>query len=168
MKIQTLFRPLLVAFCATIVATSALADEKWATASSSKADTPPEAAIDKDKGERWCAAGGGKPQWWMANLGRPREVSGLGLDWWLENATYKFKVEGSANQTDWKLLADKTADGAKKSGPVEMKKESVQWLKITITDVVRDDGADAWASLKAVHLKVTDNGKEAEWKPETP
>ena len=133
-----------------------------ATASSSQSGNSPDLALDKREG-KWCADGGEMPQWWMVDLGSARELSGLNIEWEFDNAIYQFKVEGSLDKTAWKLLADKTADGAK-SGPVEIKKESARYLKITVTGAKRG-GDYAWACIKNVQIQVLENGQTVDWKP---
>ena len=85
-----------------------LARGKPATASDSQGGHEPGAANDGDERHPLACAFDGSPgHWWQVDLGRPEDVTGCRITW-ESSAAYGYKVEGSANGTTWKTLANAT------------------------------------------------------------
>ena len=86
-----------------------LARGKPATASSTQGDHSPGSALDGDPETRWCAENDQVGHWWRVDLGRPRDLTGCRIVWEHDGANYRYKVEGSADGKDWKVLSDQSA-----------------------------------------------------------
>ncbi|MEV5857603.1 discoidin domain-containing protein [Streptomyces anulatus] len=82
---------------------------KPATASSSETSAlAPGKAVDGDATTRWASAEGSDPQWFRIDLGAGASVSRVELTW---EAAYakQYRLEISADGTDWTRLAAETA-----------------------------------------------------------
>ncbi|NEE18600.1 discoidin domain-containing protein, partial [Streptomyces sp. SID7499] len=80
-----------------------------ATASSSETTAlAPGKAVDGDAATRWASAEGSDPQWLRIDLGAGASVSRVELTW---EAAYakQYRLEISADGTDWTRLAAETA-----------------------------------------------------------
>jgi len=109
----------------------------------------PWGAVDGNEGTRWCAAGGGLPQWLQLEFDKPEDLTGMKIVWERGNASYQHKVEGSADGKAWSVLADAT--GEKKSGDSEhaLTAKGVRFVKITCTG----SSSGGWASIREVTVK---------------
>ena len=65
-------------------------------------------ATDGNPATRWCAAGGGKGEWLQVDLGKAQDIQHVRILWEKANAAYKYKIEGSADGKEWKLLVDQS------------------------------------------------------------
>lgn len=129
-----------------------LAQGKKATASSEEDGHPAGDAFDGKPDTRWCNNGADVPAWLQVDLEKPATLSGIGITWEKADARYRYKVEGSADGKEWKLLSDQTkTEDKKQSVKLPVKGEGVRYVKLTITET--DEGA--WPSLFAL----TVNGK---------
>ena len=63
-------------------------------------------AIDGDPDTRWCAGGAGANHTWQVDLGKEQKITAVLLNWESQNNTYRYRLEGSADGQQWKLLAD--------------------------------------------------------------
>jgi CubicO group peptidase (beta-lactamase class C family) len=85
-----------------------LALGKPASASSEESGHAAQNGNDGKMETRWCAAGGAFPQWWQVDLGAVVTLTNTQIIW-EHCAQHKYRMEVSSNQTDWKIVADKTA-----------------------------------------------------------
>lgn len=99
-------------------------------------------AIDGDASTRWCAANGSFPQSLQLDLGRPRNVTGLGFKWESSTAIYKYRLEGSMDGKTWNVLADR-AKADKHYDAETFDVQSLQFLKLTVLG----SNTGSWASL---------------------
>lgn len=68
-------------------------------------------AVDGKRNTRWCASGGGYPQWWQVDLGGLRQVRSLRLTW--ESAqSYRYTIDASADGKEWKTVVDQSKNQA--------------------------------------------------------
>ncbi len=136
------------------------------TASNYQAENPPENAFDDSVDTRWCATGGGFPQWLQADLGKTRRVSGVSLVWEEPGDTYECRIEGrSTSNGKWMTLADKSAVPGVGDGPVPVMPADVRYVRVT---VLGNSSSTHWASLREFQIKTTENGQEAAWHPPIP
>ena len=132
------------------------------SASTSQAENPPQNAFDGNNDTRWCASGGGYPQWLQADLGTTRHVSGVSLIWEKPDDTYGCRVEGRNEGGKWKTLADATAAPGIGSGPVAVNPADVRYVRVTVTE---NSTGEHWASLREFQIRITENGQKVTWRP---
>ncbi len=138
-----------------------------ASASGSQDGSSPDNVLPGHDGH-WCAASGDFPQWWMVDLVKPEEVSGLTVDWEFKEGSYRFKTEGSLDGKTWNTLADCTTAPGGHDGPVAIQRGTLRFLRLTVVGAQRPGGTYAWACIKKVRLTVVENGKEVDWQPLVP
>ncbi|HWE97403.1 MAG TPA: discoidin domain-containing protein [Tepidisphaeraceae bacterium] len=121
-----------------------LALGKSATSSSNQGDDRAASqAVDGDDSTRWCASDASLPQWWKVDLGTAQDVTSARITWEAA-AQYGYKIEGSADDKSWTLLADETkSDSAGQVRQHKFDAKSVRYLKVTVSTT----GAGQWASM---------------------
>jgi hypothetical protein len=63
---------------------------------------------------------------------------------WEAAVNYKYKVEGSADAKEWKMLSDQTkTDSAKQSQKLTFAAKDIRYLKVTATELPEG----SWASI---------------------
>ena len=92
----------------------------------------------------------GGPEWWQVDLQRPFDLSGCQIRWPFAGHTYRYRVEGSADQKHWSLLSDRTkTTAASQVHDLKFQKASqVRYVKITVTGL--DEGC--WVSICEVKV----------------
>jgi beta-galactosidase len=143
------------------------------TSSSQQSWTPAVYAIDGDISTSWQAADSTMPQWLEVDLGSVRTVAGIDTTWGGYGAECRFKVEGSADNANWTMLADETADPGFKSGPIDLTPTAVRYVRVTIEGVTQSQrrlGGFARAlpaSIEELSIDVIGpDGKRAQWQPD--
>lgn len=104
-------------------------------------------AVDGNPATRWCASDGALNQWLEIDLGAVQPVKGCRLDWEGRDAVYRYRVEGSEDGKEWRLLADGAQN--QQAGPSEPKFDArIRHLKVTYL------GCDKqlWGSLWEVQV----------------
>lgn len=121
-----------------------------ATSSSSDEDGHPSRdAVDGNAETRWCANGADVPAWWQVDLGKPSDLSGLALTWEKADTNYKWKVEGSADGKEWRMLSDQTAtESTRQTQKVKFAGKGLQHVRVTVT--AAPEGC--WPSLFEVQV----------------
>jgi hypothetical protein len=114
------------------------------TTSSSDEDGHPSGdAVDGKADTRWCNNGPDAPAWLQVDLKKPSELSGCAI-LWEAAVNYKYKVEGSADAKEWKMLSDQTkTDSAKQSQKLTFAAKDIRYLKVTATELPEG----SWASI---------------------
>lgn len=92
---------------------------------------------------RWCAADGNVNHWWQVDLGSNLDLTGTEITW-EKNKVYKYRIEVSADGTNWTAAVDNTGNNT----AVQTKKDSfnisnIKYVKVTVTGL--EDGC--WASF---------------------
>jgi beta-galactosidase len=128
--------------------------DRWsitATASSEEHDkgNTADQALDGDADTRWCAAGPGRDQWLMLDLGRSVPLGGIEVDWEFPDLAYAFKVEGSDDGKAWRQLAVQPSQAGTKRLPLSA---AARLVRITATGLPEDK----WASIREVRLLAAD------------
>lgn len=115
------------------------------TASSDSEETGNTAAKGNDGSltSRWCAADGGFNHWWKVDLGGSYNLTGTEIVWEKVKA-YKYKIEVSADGSNWTLSVDRTGNtNAVQTQSDNFTANSVRYVKITVTGF----DSDCWASF---------------------
>jgi hypothetical protein len=127
-----------------------VAKGKQATASSGNGtEYAAEKAIDGDVASRWCAADGQTGYSWQVDLLEPYDLCGCKISWEMPSRTYRYRLEGSSNGTDWTALSDQT-QSKNQSGAdrIPLDNQGVRHVRITVTGL--DPGS--WASIREVEI----------------
>lgn len=88
-------------------------------------------AVDGNLSTRWCASNGSAPQWWQVDLGSEKQLRAVRIHWEKDNAAYRYRLLGSSDASQWKVLAD--ASQNQQVGPVRshvLEAAKVQHLRI--------------------------------------
>ncbi|MFM8213314.1 MAG: discoidin domain-containing protein, partial [Pirellula sp.] len=122
-----------------------------ATASSEQKDQNNllEYAVDGKRATRWCASGGGFPQWIQIDLGQPQEVHGVEIDWESDQARYRYTVETSLDGEKYQTIAKSSEEGSLGKGaqhPIDPAK--LRYVRVSCLSA----SPGAWASIR--ELKV--------------
>jgi beta-galactosidase len=128
--------------------------DRWsitATASSEEHDkgNTADLAVDGDAETRWCAAGHGRDQWLMLDLGRSVPLGGIEVDWEFPDLAYAFKVEGSDDGKAWRQRALQPSQAGTKRLPLS---GQARLVRITATELPEEK----WASIREVRLFAAD------------
>jgi hypothetical protein len=89
-------------------------------------------AVDGDPTTRWCAANGATGSWLQVDLGQAQDIQNVRLIWENANGAYQYKIEGSADDKDWKLLVDQSKNKAvQQVTPHKVDAKKTRYFKIT-------------------------------------
>jgi hypothetical protein len=119
-------------------------------ASSQQPENPAEAAVDGNPATRWCANGPRVPSWIVFTLEKPRSVQSASISW-EGKGVYQYKIEGSSDGKQWKLLADQTQSAKSVKQSVDALKDvgAIKYARVTVTGIP----ADHWPSIFEIELK---------------
>jgi putative membrane-bound dehydrogenase-like protein len=108
-----------------------------------------EYAVDGKRATRWCASGGGFPQWIQLDLGKPQEVHGIGIDWESDQAKYRYTIEGSLDGEKYQAIAKSADEGTLgKAAEHLIEPNMLRYIKVQCLGA----SPGAWASIR--ELKV--------------
>jgi len=92
----------------------------------------------------WCAANSSSNHWWTVDLGALYNISGSQVTWKNSGKLYKYKVEVSADNSNWKLKEDKTRNtNTEQIQTDSYSANAVRFVRITITGME----LGSWASF---------------------
>jgi putative membrane-bound dehydrogenase-like protein len=111
------------------------------TASSVQGGRDPWMAVDGNRKTRWCAANASKPQWLQLEFEKPRELTGVNINWESQGTTYGYRLEGSLDGKKWKLLHDGTGNQEPGDTADKFPAAKLRFLRVTGTS------AGSWISL---------------------
>lgn len=141
------------------------------SASSVQGGREPWMAIDHDAKTRWCAANGSMPQWLQLDFGKPRKLDEIAFHWERARETYRYRVQGSVDGQQWKVLADVSKEGL--SGKEHRHQLTAGDTRFLRLDVIGSRGG--WASLfewkvkgegfSAIAPKLSEKAKKAPGDP---
>ena len=126
------------------------------TASGHYGNDRPELAVDgqaNNAGKYWGCEG--IPVWLQIDMGKPRALSALHVwPYWEGGRIYKYKIEGSEDGKNWKMLADQSSNSiaATSEGvPFKFNPQTVRYVKITFlgNNAGNDKGGPRAATAKA-------------------
>lgn len=140
------------------------------TASGHYGNDRPELAVDgqaNNAGKYWGCEG--IPVWLQIDMGKPRALSALHVwPYWEGGRIYKYKIEGSEDGKNWKMLADQSSNSiaATSEGvPFKFNPRTVRYVKITFLGnnagndkgghlvEIKGYGPDAALNLQAAAVK---------------
>jgi alpha-L-fucosidase len=123
---------------------------KTATADSvesSKGNTA-DKAVDGSTATRWCANDGNAGHWLKVDLGSTRSLTGTRIAWELDKTNYRYKIEGSTDNTTWTLLADRTATTSTSQVQVAQFRAQARYVRVTVTGTP----TSVWASIRNLEV----------------
>ncbi len=116
----------------------------------------PDKAVDGNPVSYWCASSASMPEWLKLDLGNNSLVQRIEQSF-VDHDTYKFKIEGSRDNTNWTLLLDRTA-GVTGKDFVQNVNGTYRYIRLTIYS----SAAGHWASSQ--ELKVIGIGSPLQHK----
>jgi alpha-L-fucosidase len=105
-------------------------------------------AVDGDTSTRWCAANGNAGHWLKVDLGSTRSLTGTRIAWENDNANYRYRIEGSTDNTTWTLLADRTATTSTSQVQVAQFRTQARYVRVTVTGTP----SGMWASIRNLEV----------------
>ncbi|MDX3452618.1 RICIN domain-containing protein [Streptomyces sp. ME02-8801-2C] len=127
-----------------------IAAGRTATASSeetSKGNTAAK-AVDGSTSSRWCAGNGNTGNWLKVDLGATRSLTGARIAWELDATNYRYRIEGSTDNSNWSMLADRTGTTSTSQVQVAMFSASARYIRVTVTGLP----SGAWASIRNLEV----------------
>ena len=122
-----------------------LARGKPAKASAHQDDSKaPVMAVDGDLSTRWCAKDDQTGYWWQVDLQKPQDLTGCRITWEFDGPPYRYKIEGSADEQAWSMLADETESEVRTQvRDHKFDANGVRFVRVTVTGL----NPGAWASF---------------------
>lgn len=131
------------AYATTGQKNSNLASGKPAVSDSEENGNPAGNGNDGSSNTRWCAADGGFDHWWQVDLEDYYNLTATEIIW-EKNKIYKYKIEVSADGTNWTLAVDNTGNStAAQTQTDSFTANGIRYVKITVTGTEPGD----WASF---------------------
>lgn len=112
------------------------------TASTTNGGLVPSNALDGNDATYWCASNGVFPQWLNVDLGSNNIISDIKTKFYA-NELWKYKIEGSKDNTNWTVLVDKTGTGVSAQDVDDHAGGVYRYVRITVTE----SGGD-WAAIR--------------------
>lgn len=112
-----------------------------------------EMATDDKTGTRWCAADGSFPQWVEVDLQQPQAIRGVEIVWESPAASYVYRISGSNDQQDYRVLFDSTERGVRgNEANHSFEAEDIRFLKIDCVNA----SPGSWASIRELRVHGTE------------
>jgi hypothetical protein len=153
-RLAALLVPWLIVACLAGPAGAAADTPVDVMASSVQAGNDAWRACDGDSSTRWCADGGGFPEWLAIDLGRPHSVRGVQVEWEQPGTAYRHRIETSLDGSVWTTAVDAAANAAK--GRDEHAFAPVQARFVRIVCVGTTGG---WASIREAEVAADGLGR---------
>jgi len=99
-------------------------------------------AVDGNNATYWCPPDGTMPQWLNVDLAQDRQLNNIEIKFYI-NALWKYKIEGSTNNSTWITLIDKTTTGVTAQDVIDFTSGNYRYVKITITAC-----PTSWAAIR--------------------
>ncbi|MFF9542567.1 alpha-L-fucosidase [Streptomyces albidoflavus] len=125
-----------------------IARSATAVASSQESGNPASAALDGSTASRWCAANGGTGQWLKADLGTTTALTGARIVWESTGTRYRYRIEGSTDNSSWTTLADHTSTTSTSQVQVSAFSAEARHIRVTVTGLP----AGSYASIRNLEL----------------
>ncbi len=123
---------------------------KTATASSeesSKGNTAAK-AVDGSTTTRWCANNGNTGNWLKVDLGATKSLTGARIAWELDATNYRYRVEGSTDNSTWTTLVDRTDTTSTSQVQTVVLSAQARYVRVTVTGLP----TGVWASIRNLEL----------------
>ncbi|MBN1411324.1 MAG: discoidin domain-containing protein [Spirochaetales bacterium] len=125
---------------------------KSATADSWESGNPAANGNDGSTSTRWCAADGNTGHWWKVDLGASYNLTGSKVQW-EQTAVYQYRIEVSANDSSWTIVADRTGNTTGQQIMADTFSVSSRYVRITVTGL----SSGSWASFYELEVYGTGN-----------
>ncbi|MFB6849610.1 RICIN domain-containing protein [Streptomyces sp. NPDC056373] len=114
---------------------------------SSKGNTAAK-AVDGSTATRWCANDGSTGHWLKVDLGSTRSLTGTRIAWELDKTNYRYKIEGSTDNSTWTTLADNTATLSTSQVQATVFQAQARHVRVTVTGLP----SATWASIRSLEV----------------
>jgi hypothetical protein len=121
---------------------------KKATSDSEQSGTYAAKANDGDYGSTWFTGGPKLGSWWSVDLGANYDLTGCKLTFQDPGFYYQYKIEVSADKTNWTTVIDKSNTDVVWSPVHQFTAKQARYLRITADGL--DDGC--WLGLREVEV----------------
>ncbi|MFC9701341.1 alpha-L-fucosidase [Streptomyces sp. NPDC056943] len=105
-------------------------------------------AVDGSTATRWCANGGDTGEWLTVDLGSERSLTGTRIAWESAGANYRYRIEGSTDDTHWSTLADLTTTTGTSQVQVSVFRARARYVRVTVTGLP----GGVWASIRSLEV----------------
>ncbi len=119
------------------------------TASSTQANQDGYLAFDGKLDTRWCADGGGFPEWLQLEFEKAHQIKEIEIAWEFAEKHYGYRVDGSIDGKEWLLLLDKSKSNEKNKAEKLFEQPPVKFVRITGVSAP----AGSWCSIREVKLQ---------------
>lgn len=121
---------------------------KTATASTEDGDDTAAKAVDGSTATRWSADHGNADHWLTVDLRSAEPLHGTRIAWDKGGVNYRYRIEGSTNNSDWTTLTDQTStDSTAQLQTTEFSAEA-RYVRVTVTGLP----SDARASIRSFEV----------------
>ena len=118
-----------------------LALNKTAVADSTQSGYPASNASDSNPTSLWCANDNNDNHWLSIDLGSSKEITYGTQVSWEKSDLYKYKIETSNNNSDWKTVVDKTDNTSSSQIQTDYFSDTARYIRITVTGVPSSSSA---------------------------
>uniref|UniRef100_UPI0006E22C7C alpha-L-fucosidase n=1 Tax=Streptomyces graminilatus TaxID=1464070 RepID=UPI0006E22C7C len=127
-----------------------IAAGRTATASSEEASKGNGAAkaLDGSTSTRWSATNGNTGNWLKVDLGSQKSLTGTRIVWESPATNYRYRIEGSTDNSTWTTLADLTATTSTSQVQVSVFRATARYVRVTVTGLP----SGAWASIRNLEV----------------
>ena len=101
-------------------------------------------AIDGKLSTRWCASSGNPNEWLKVDLGKEESIGSVRLHWEQENNAYRYRIDYSTDDSEWKNLIDRSTN-RKKDRICEHEHDAVRARFLRVSFLGSKSGG--WGSL---------------------
>lgn len=105
-------------------------------------------AVDGSTATRWCASNGNTGHWLKVDLGTIKSLTGTRIAWELDATNYRYRIEGSTDNSTWTTLADRTATTSTSQVQVSAFRAQARYVRVTVTGLP----ATVWASIRSLEV----------------
>ncbi|WP_220213455.1 alpha-L-fucosidase [Streptomyces shenzhenensis] len=105
-------------------------------------------AVDGSTSTRWCADDGRTGHWLKVDLGSTQSLTGTRIAWESADTAYRYKIEGSTDNTTWSMLADRTATTFTSQVHVTQFAARARYVRVTVTGLP----PGSWASIRNLEV----------------
>lgn len=105
-------------------------------------------AVDRATATRWCANDGSTGHWLKVDLGSTRSLTGARIAWESDQTNYRYKIEGSTDNSAWTMLADLTATTSTSQVQVAQFRTQARYVRVTVTGLP----AGVYASIRNLEI----------------
>ncbi|MGC9538888.1 alpha-L-fucosidase [Streptomyces sp. UG1] len=104
-----------------------------ATASSEAEGYRAANAVDGSTATRWAASDDSTGQWLKVDLRRVTSLTGTRIAWERDGTNYRYRIEGSTDNSTWTILADRTNTTSTNQVQVSVFSAEARYVRVTVT-----------------------------------